>query len=279
MTGFSGALEASRAAVTEAFAAFVGYLPWLVAAIALLAAGWLVARLARAGTLKLGGAVNAFLSRVGRPAAVRRPLRLTPAVLKLIGNVAFWLVVVISIALAARVAKLDLFTTWLDRIVAYLPTLLAGGLILLVGYLVSAAARDLVTAAMDSAGSGQADFYGFLAQGAIFLAALVIGMEQIGVDVTMLTILFAVVVGGLLLCLALAFGLGARAFVANLIGAHQLRDKLAPGQHARIGEHEGLVIELTATTVIIATDQGRVSIPAKLFQEEVTVIAAADEDD
>lgn len=279
MSEFSGGLEALRANLANAFSAFVAYLPWLLAAIGFLIVGWLVARLARAGTLRLGAALNDVLGRIRRRTPARRPLTLTPAVLRLIGNVAFWLVILLSIALAARVAGLQLFTNWLERIVAYLPSLLGGGLILLVGYLASSAARDLVTAALESADSDQADFFGFLAQAAIFLAALVIGLEQIGVDVTMLTILFSVIVGGLLLCLALAFGLGARSFVANLIGAHQLRETLAPGQHTRIGDHEGLVIELTSTTVILATDHGRVTIPAKLFQDEITVIAAADENE
>ncbi len=273
MTELFGNFDSLKA--ETALREIVAYLPWLAGAILLLVIGWIVARLMRAATLRLGAGLNAFLARFRRRGAAGRPLKLSPALLKLIGNVVFWLVLLVTIALAARLARLDLFTTWLDRIVAYLPSLLAGGLILLVGYLVSTAARDLVTTALDSAGSEQSDFFGFLAQGAIFLAALVIGLDQIGVDVTMLTILFAVIVGGLLLCLALAFGLGARSFVANLIGAHQLRAHLAPGQHARIGEHEGQVIELTPTTVILATDHGRVTIPAKLFQEEVTVIAGA----
>lgn len=277
MTEFSTTLEELRVAVTAAFHQFIDYLPWLLAAVLLLVVGWRIARLVRAGTVHLGGALNTALARLGGGA--RRRSRLTPAVLALIGNVAFWLVVLLSIALAARVAGLDLFTTWLDRIVNYLPTLLAGALILLAGYLVSNVARDLVAATLDSAGSEQSDFFGMLAQGAIFLAALVVGLDQVGVDVTVLTILFGVIVGGLLLSIALAFGLGARSLVSNLIGAQQLRGHLAPGQHARFGEHDGLIVEISPTSVVIATEQGRLHVPASVFQEEAVLVLTAEDDD
>lgn len=278
MTDFSSTLEELRRTLGAAVEASLDYLPWLLAGLALLVIGWRVARLVRRGTERLGDGLNGLFGRVGRRKS-RRRLQVSPAILTLIGNVAFWLVILLTIALAARVAQLDAFTAWFDRVVGYLPTLLAGGLILLAGYLVSTLARDVVSAALDSAGSGQSEFFGLVAQSAIFLAALVIGLDQIGVDVTMLTILFGVIAGGLLLSLALAFGLGARGFVGNLIGAHQVRQDLQPGQHARIGEHDGTVVELTSTAVILATREGRVTIPARLFQEQAVVVYTAVDDD
>jgi len=278
MDEVSGTLESMGEAATGALEALAESLPLLVAALLLVLVGWAVARLTRGATMKLAEGVNALFVRLGRRRA-QRAAQMTPAVVSLLGNVAFWLVMLVAVALAARVAGLQMFTVWLDRIVGYLPTLLAGGLILLAGWLVSTLARDVVAAALESAGSEQSHFFGLMAQAAIFLAALVIGLDQIGIDVTMLTILFGVIVGGLLLCLALAFGLGARSFVGNLIGAQQIRGLLQPGQRARIGEHEGTVVEMTPTTVVLATEQGHVTIPAKLFQEQVTLVYAPDDDD
>lgn len=273
MSHLSDSLGEVRAAFAAGLETALSLLPWLLLAALVVVIGWRLARLAQRLAVRVGEGLNAALGRLGRGA------RLTPPVLALIGNVAFWLVVLLAVAAAARIAQIELFTTWLDRVVAYLPVLLAGALILLAGYIVSSAARDLVSAALESAGSEQAGFFGVLAQAAIFLAALVIGLDQVGIDVTMLTILFGVIVGGLLLCLALAFGLGARRYVANLVAASQARQLLAPGQHVHIGEHEGTVIELTPTAVVLAGPQGRVNVPAALLQEVVTTVHAADDDD
>jgi uncharacterized membrane protein YjjP (DUF1212 family) len=112
----------------------------------------------------------------------------------------------------------------------------------------------------------------------VFLAGLVIGLDQVGIDITFLTILFAIVVGGLLLSVALAFGFGARDLVANLIGAQQLARLLELGQVARIDGIEGQVLELTPTSVILSTDEGRMAIPAKRFQEAAVLIVTAEDD-
>lgn len=278
MSDLSQSLQTLQATLADAYRSFIEYLPHFLAAVLLLLAGWLVARLLRHVCIRLAGGLNSALLRIGRWSRAKRRLTLTNAARTLIGNVVFWLVILLFVAMAARVARLDLFTSWLDRIVAWLPTLLAGGFIVLAGWFVSTLVRDVVSAALTSAGSSQGELFGRVAQGAIFLAALVIGLDQVGIDITFLTILFAIVVGGLLLSLALAFGLGARDLIANLVGAQQLARLLDPGQVVRIDGVEGQVLELTPTSVVLATDDGRMAIPAKRFQEMSVLIVTVDDD-
>ena len=264
-------LDGLRASAANLLDTMVGYLPNLIGAVLLLLLGWMLARLVRAAAGRLGNAVNRLLGRLMRRGSLTR-FRLSPRALKLIGNAAFWLVILFFITAATRVAQLDAFSSWLDRILAYLPTLLAGALIILAGYLVSALVRDLVAATLGSAGLAQNELFAAVAQGATFLTAVVIGIDQIGIDVTILITLIAIAVGAMLAGLSLAFALGSRDFVSNLIGAHYLQQYLQPGQTARIGEIEGEVLELTPTSVVLATAAGRTAIPAKLFNEAATVV-------
>jgi len=200
-------------------------------------------------------------------------------VLALIGNVIFWVVILVFASAAARVGRLDAFTSWLDRIVAYLPTLVAGGLIALAGYLVSTLIRDVVTTTVASTGSHQSELFGFVAQSAVFLSAVVIGLDQIGINVTFLTTLLAIVVGGVLLGVVFAFGFGAREFVGNLIAAQQAHQIIEPGVVVQVGEEQGQVLEITATSVVLVTARGRLVVPAKMFQERMTLIVADHEDE
>lgn len=271
-----GTLDGLANAFEGAFRTVEAHLPTLVAALALLLLGWIAARLLRRLTLRLGHGVNALLLRQGRRTDPDRAARLGPPVLNLAGNIVFWLVILLFIALAARVAQLDLFTDWLDRVSAFVPTLVVGALIVLAGFLAGMLARDVVAAAMRSAGSQQGDRFGLVAQGAIFLAALVIGLDQVGIDVLFLTLLFALAAGGVFLSLALAFGLGAGAFVGNLLGANQAQRSIQPGETVRVGEHEGQVLEFTTSAVVLATEGGRLVIPGKVFQEETVLVVAAE---
>lgn len=278
MSDLSRSLQTLQATLADAFRSFIEYLPHFAAAFLLLLVGWLVARILRGLCIRLAGGLNNVLTGLSRWSRAKRRFTVTSGARILIGNVVFWLVILLFVAMAARIARLELFTVWLDRIVAWLPTLLAGGLIVLAGWFVSALLRDVVSAALASAGSPQSELFGRIAQGAVLLAALVIGLDQIGIDITFLTILFAIVVGGLLLSVALAFGFGARDLVANLIGAQQLTRFLEPGQVARIDGIEGQVLELTPTSVVLSTDEGRMAIPAKRFQEAAVLIVTAEDD-
>jgi hypothetical protein len=91
--------------------------------------------------------------------------------------------------------------------------------------------------------------------------------------------LLGIVVGGSLLGLVFAFGFGARTFVGNLIAAQQLRQILEPGTVVRVAEEEGQVLEITPTSIVLVGAKGRLMVPAKVFQEETTLIVADHEDE
>jgi len=103
---------------------------------------------------------------------------------QLIGNAVFWLTLFVVLTVAADVAEFDTLSEWLNSIVGFLPHLLGGGFIILVGYLISAAIRDLVSGALTSVGVSHGELIAAFAQWATFLTAIIVGIDQIGVDVT-----------------------------------------------------------------------------------------------
>jgi hypothetical protein len=139
--------------------------------------------------------------------------------------------------------------------------------------------RDLLLEALASAQVEQRELVARLAQTATFLTALIIGVHQVGVNVSFVTQVIAVALGSVLLAFSLAFGLGARGLVANLIGTHYLRRQLQPGVRVKLAETEGEIIEITPTNVVIETDEGRAFIPARMFSEQVSVLLRAERDD
>jgi len=258
--------------------ALVEYLPSLGAAIAVMIAGWLVARLIRALLLRSGSALNRALGRLEGQVSAGR-LRISRRLVALTGNFVFWVIILVFAAAAARVAGLDAFSVWLDRVVEYLPTLVAGLLIAFAGYLLSSLVRDIVSAALGSVAQGEAEVAGLAAQSVVFVTALVIGLDQIGIDVTFLITLASVLVAGILLSVALAFGFGARDFIGNLIAARQLHGALETGDYARCGDVEGRVLEVTSTMIVLVNEKGRVLIPASHMQNRTSEILMSQTDE
>lgn len=248
-------------AFRTALADFQDYLPDLALALGLLLIGWAAAHLLRALTLRVAHVLDQVLRRASRQVDI--PLA-PPGWSRLAGNVVFWLVMLFAITFATRILGLTLFASWLDRMADYVPTLLSGALIILVGFLASALARDLVTATAPIDPS-QRLLLGRLTQAMILLVAVVIGIEQIGINVTFLVVIIAVLIATVVGGVALAVSLGARTFVANLVATHSLRQTYQIGSRIRIANHEGKVIEFTPTSVVLETSEGRVNLPARIF--------------
>ncbi|MFP3942834.1 MAG: mechanosensitive ion channel family protein [Alphaproteobacteria bacterium] len=263
--------------VSKALSQALSYAPSLLAALLILIAGWLLGRLARVAARRLSRDANRILDRLFRRGALAGA-RFSPATVAVLGEVVFWVVIFLAVTVAARVAGFDAISVWLDRIAAQLPNLVVGAVIIVAGYFVSVLAGEQVTTAARSARAGQSVLLGRLAQGAIFVTALIIGLDQIGVDVTFLIALFAAAIGAIFVGFSIAFGMGARCYVSNLIGARSARRELAPGTALQIGRIEGNLLEITATHLALETAQGRVLIPARTIDQRIVSMPAAGPD-
>ncbi|MDH4060286.1 MAG: mechanosensitive ion channel [Aquincola sp.] len=249
--------------VAVTFERLLVHLPQLIGALALLLIGYLLARLlrvvARRGVTLLDGLIarqtTAARWRVGRSASV-------------VGNVTYWVVLLFFVATATQTLGLQTFTDWLARLLEHIPALAAGLLIVVAGYLLSGFVADLVQATATALAPPQREALARIAQGATLVVALLVGADQVGLKITWIAIFAALVVAALLGGAALAASLGARSYVANLIGAHYLRQVLRAGQRVRIGAHEGRVIEITATSLVLETKEGRALLPGRLYHDE-----------
>ena len=274
MDEVSAILENAKRVFLHSLAQVVDYLPSLLGASILLLAGWVVARLLRAGTNRAGDHINRILGRFFQSGRLST-LRLSPRMLSVLAEIIFWLTLFVFVSIAARAVGLTRFATWLDRAVVNLPNLIAGVLVIVAGFFLGTFARDIATAASPATRTAQNLLIGKAAQIVITAVALVIGLDQIGINVTFLVTILAIATGVLLGGFAIAFGLGARRYVENLIGARELRREIEPGQVLRFGEIEGEVLEITATTLVLATRDGRRRIPAGTFAaESVTIVDA-----
>ncbi len=262
-------------ALQDVLSAFLGkasqFLPKLIGALLLVFVGWLIARLLRS----IGTNIVMTVERVLSQSSIARSgtsVRLPLVSAKVLGGILFWLVLLFFITAATEVMGLSIFTSWLAQLVGYLPTVAAGGLIIIVGVLASRMARQLVEAAPVGGVRAQRELLGRMVQAAILITAILVGADQIGIRVTFLVIMAAVVVAALVGAAALAVSLASRSYVANLIGSHYLRQTYAIGQQVRVDGYEGKILEMSATSLVLETRDGRVSLPAKLFNDAAIVL-------
>jgi len=267
------AVASSGAAIMDAV---VTYLPSILGAVLLLLAGWILARLLRAVTVRSVLLLDTLLSRVTKTAGVER-LRMARSS-TVLGAVVFWVVLLFFVTAATHVLGLQSFTEWLARLLDYLPTLAAGLLIVIVGYVFSRFLADLVQATATRLAPPQRNALARVAQGMVLITAVLVGADQIGIQVTFLAILVGTVVAAAVGGVTIAVSLGARDYVSNLIGAHYMRQAFDVGQRVRARGHEGRILEITVTSLVLETDEGRVAVPARVYHEEPIVLIARSSD-
>ena len=274
MTELGTAIADSASAILHRL---VIHLPSVLWAVVLLFLGWALGRLLRLLTIRGAMLTETLLARFMAPRAAER-LRFGRSA-AVLGTVVFWVVLLFFVTAATQVLGLQTFTDWLARLLEYLPTFAAGLLIIAVGYILSGFVGDLTHAAATRLVPSQRTMLARAAQGAILAAAILVGAEQIGIRITFLAIIagavFMTVAGGV----AIAMSLGARGYVSNLIGAHYLRQSVAVGQRVRISGHEGRVLEVTTTGLVLEADGGRVLLPGRIFHDEAIVLLGPERSD
>jgi hypothetical protein len=254
--------------------AFIGHLPGILAGMLILVVGWLAARLVRRVVRRLGAATNRLLASTF-PSGVFSGTRMSSLVVTLFSETAFWAMLLIAVSAAARFAALGTVSQWLDRITGYLPNLVAGISIVVVGYFLSVFTREQLAPTSEESTAPE-PLHARIAQGVIVLIAFIVGLDQVGIDVALLIALTVAAAAAILIGLVVAFTTGARSHISNLVGARTARANLSAGMTIRVGDIEGEIVELNATLVALDTDIGRVLVPGKMLDESVITVLNPD---
>ena len=262
-TSWTAALNGTFNLIMERLAQ---HLPNILGAILLLLVGWLLAKTLRILAIRFTRFIDKIVLNYSSKKGIKRT-RLPIISGKVIGEVIYWVVLLVFITTATHVLDLKIFTDWLSRVIAYLPTLLAGGLIILAGVLVSSIARDLVVATLPHAEREQRVLFGRIVYAVILFTAVVIGVDQIGININFLIILLSIIIGTFMTGLAIAVGLGSKNVVHNMISAHHLKRQYRIGDQVKVWDYTGKILELTTTTIILDTADGIVTVPAKVYSE------------
>lgn len=257
--------------VSRAAGQILEYLPALLGAVVLLLAGWGVAWLFRYITVKIAERTVARLART-RPldTRVHQPHSYSAAP-TIAGRIVFWVVLLFFVLAASEVLELEVISSLLSGVTAYLPRLFAGLLILFIGLWLAEVTRAVIRRTTTSIGIEQGDVLGRLGQVLVLLIVFSVAAGQIGIDNTLLVALVAILFGVMFGAIALAFSFGAKTLIANLLAVQSVSQAYCPGDSIRIGEIEGKILRITRTSVILETHDGQTLIPAKRFSEQESV--------
>ena len=194
------------------------FLPKLLLAIVILIAGWLLAKLFRFALVKGLRAVNFHV--LTERGGIERFLQqggIKTDVSGILGALGYWLVILAAFMVAFNSLGLAHVTELLGRVVMFIPRVIVAILILAFGAYFARFVAAAVTAYCKNVGIQDAELLGHIALWAIMVFVTVIAVDQVGIGGDIIRQTFLIVLSGVVLALALAFGIGGQKWAADIL--------------------------------------------------------------
>ena len=222
----------------DALSTFLSYIPQLIGAIVILVIGYVKARILRAvvGRVLQGIGFDSWMERGGiKQFFDRAETNETPA--SILGLLVFWFVFIIAITMAADALGIPQVSAVLGQLIAYIPSIIAAILILILAALLSNFLAGIVRGATGS------DVLASVARYAIIVYAVFAALTQLGIAVQLTANTFLILLGAVALAAAIAFGIGGREVAREILEkAYHRGDEVTGGttwRHGGAGDEAG----------------------------------------
>ncbi len=266
---YSNWLKNMKGMVSSLWEFLLELVPKLILGLFVLFIGYLIARLVQYLVSRFIGYLDRVINKNLSGPQVQVNLSSSRS---FIAKAFFWIIIFFSITLFTEILGLPVITSWLAGLGDYLPKLLAGLVVIFFGIIFSRLASDLVKSRTFKSGIYSRTMLGRVIKYIIMVISIIIAINQVGIDISFLTSLTYILVASLLFGAAMAFGMGAKVSVSNILASHYITRNYSEGNLIRIGEHEGRIIKITSTSVYLESESGQVIIPAKDFSEQKSIL-------
>ncbi|GAB4415627.1 MAG: hypothetical protein OHK0039_24410 [Bacteroidia bacterium] len=270
-------IDVIQKAVLSVWEQIVAAFPKLIGAIVLLLLGWILAKL-------ISGLVDRLLRRLQVDKLADRlnqtktfqeaNLKIQPV--KIIKQFLYWIILLIFILSAAETLELDIATEQVGALIAYLPKLITALFILGLGFYMADALKDLVGNACKSLGIpawkviSAAVFY------LLLLVVVVTALNQAGIDTEIITSNVSVILGGVLLAFAIAYGFAARNILGSILASFYSRGNFEVGQVIEVDGYKGEIIKMDQVSFTLDTGTVHIVFPlSRLTQDRVVIYPTA----
>lgn len=264
---FEGTLLSTYQQVTELL---IQRVPDLLAAAMLLLLGYITAKLLSWVTRVIFRRTE-HLVRRKTAGDLNHPVA-SSALPRVAGVFVFWIILIFFFTATANLLNFKVLETIFITLLNFVPKLLLAVAIIFAGLVLSRVLASMLRTTHWLGNIQQTKLATFALQVAVMFTAFVLGLAQVGIHISFLIDIFIVCIGLFLLGFAIAFGFGAKSFVANAIATEVAKKKLTIGAHITCDNISGEVIEIGANYIIIDSKEGQVMLPAaKLLDHPVLV--------
>lgn len=249
-----------------------GFLPSLVGAAVILVVGWLLSRaieaIASRGLRTVG--LDGVAARLQIAELLERAgIGLTFS--QIVAKLLFWVVMLTFVLSSVETLGLSAVTATIDRLIAFIPSVIGAAMIGIGGLLLGRFVSALVSSAAAAAGILSAPRLGFIAQVMVVSLVSVLAAEQLGIATSILVLPLTVALGAAGFAIGLAFALGAQPVITHIMAGHFLKQSLPRDASIEIDGRRGLVERVGAIDTLLRGDDEVWTVPNGQLLDHVVV--------
>ena len=202
----------------------MAYLPVLLVALIILIVGWIVAKSIRRIVDWLLKTIrfDALADKAGISEVLRKgELKITAR--QVVSSLVYWLIIIMVLVMVANALGLPKASDILSNLFAYVPKVIAALLVLVVAMFLASFVSGIVRIAAGNAKLPKPELLAGICRWVIIVFAVTISLAQLGIAPLLVTATFNIILGGIVLALALAFGLGGKDAAARYL--EELKEK------------------------------------------------------
>jgi hypothetical protein len=221
------------APVSEMLTKLIGYLPTLIGALIILTVGWVLAKTLRKIVTKALEAVH--FSKLADKAGISEILNkggLKISANDVLSGLVYWLAIIMVLVMVVNALGLPQASNVLESLFAFIPSVISALFVLVVGMFLANFVSGIVRTAAGNASLPRPEMFSATSRWAIIIFAGTISLRELGIATLLVTTTFNIVLGGVCLALALAFGLGGKDAAARYLEEWRKRhsERKAPSQ-------------------------------------------------
>jgi hypothetical protein len=241
-------------ALGNAFQPVINLVPAVLAMVGVLVIGYIVARLLARGADALGQRIglDGAAERSGLATSMKK-VGIERGLSAIVAQLVFWLLMCVFVVAAFNLLNLPSLSAATQKLVDYIPKLLAATTVVLIGLLIASFLRGVIATAADRIGISYADR---LASGAYYILSLmtfIAAFEQLEIQFALLNQLILIAFGAMALGIGLSVGLGGRDVAGGIMSGYYVRQRMQSGDSVSVAGIDGVIREVGPVATVIET--------------------------
>jgi small-conductance mechanosensitive channel len=264
--------------LTKIITDILNFIPRLINGLIILIVGYLICLIVRAILRFIFRRVR--LAQLADKSGVTNALRglgITTPIPEILAQVVFFFLLISFATAAVTLMGLAAVAELLENLLRFIPRAISAGILLVFGSMLARFLGNTIAALAGNTNITYGGALGKIIEYAIVAFTAVLAISTLGVDTTILTTSFTIIVAAAGLAIALTFGLGSRDAARNVLAGYYVRQTFRPGQEVTVGEHTGRITTIAgAFTTLEVTDADnttrQITIPNTLLMQQAATI-------